>query len=201
MPTFSRRKRVERIFLSEVNLDEMRLALLATALILAQSAAPKCSWMCDDPVCEAVCKPVCQQPSCVFSLASCPLPPSCAADCTNAVYDGLTCPECATRCAPSTCANASIACEPPQCSWDCVKPKTCRRPVCELSCEKPTCSSNTTHPEPVYALRTGCPSAWRNASVVAVVAILASVQLLLGLVALLTMFSKNRGRRLEARYS
>jgi len=157
-------------------------ALVASTLLTARGA-PRCSWMCDDPVCEAVCTPVCEQPQCqcfvpATGTPQCTVNPTCSTSC-NTTYNGA-CPDCQTQCSASQlCETCDIVCPPLSCAWDCMKPTNCRQPVCELACEMPICSANITHmvTENGLLAQPGCGSAWDAVPVLATVSTLGTLLL------------------------
>jgi len=114
---------------------------------VAQTCHPECRYVCDDPVCKAVCFPVLTHP------IKCQLFPkyynehyttNCSHTCVEDVCEADSCPMCEVRCTPPKCApNCQIECEQIQTAWYCVKPeaKDCDPPRCELQCERPTCEA------------------------------------------------------------
>jgi len=139
----------------------MKLSLLilviasAAAVIASDKCHPECRWQCDDPICPAVCHPVCARPKCEMqcqeaACAQCTVhceQPECSVRCPKDMCEKEDCPKCETVCAPAECrttciapeANCAPLCEETQCNWACAKPSTCPRPKCELQCEKPKC--------------------------------------------------------------
>ncbi len=124
----------------------MKQILVFFLLVAAACATPQCSWLCDDPVCEATCLPVCKKPTCqiqceggVDPLAVCS-PLNCYSQCPPHSNETDFCPECAVKCNPVSCGSntCSPLCEELECSWQCFKP-FCLPPVCELQCERPAC--------------------------------------------------------------
>jgi len=117
----------------------MFILLLSLFLGVYSSCHPQCSWACDDPVCNATCTPVCQEPNCVFNI-TCNHSPSCAIQCPEDMCESDNCPACEVVCQPSSHFECgSILCAPVECSWSCEKPTNCPHPVCELQCEQPAC--------------------------------------------------------------
>lgn len=114
-------------------------------LLVAFSVAahPECRWACDDPVCSAICNPVCAAPVC---QVQCDVPgtaqacgqPICSTRCPPDQSEADSCPACETVCQPLPCA-CHVLCEATNCSWSCRKPGNCRQPRCELQCERPAC--------------------------------------------------------------
>ncbi len=114
------------------------------------AAHPECTWQCDDPICAADCIPVCEAPVCTYMCepvdditVTCKTP-QCHVSCPADQAEMDACPQCETICAPLKCkpaavANCSILCEETECSWWCVTPSDCPRPICELQCEAPAC--------------------------------------------------------------
>jgi len=166
----------------------MRRFWCLLAACAAAGAAPTCTWMCDDPVCDAVCTPVCQAPACFcLDADQCDIKPSCSVSC-NTTYDGYGCPNCVTQCVPDPACmgRCEIVCPQTQCAWDCIKPTNCPAPVCELQCEMPSCSANISHVKLLAdalggqqgggALAPGCAhNPWGQNSVIATVVVLAVV--------------------------
>lgn len=103
----------------------------------------QCRWACDDPVCEPICLPKCQEVLCEYQCnqtVTCNREPECevvCADSNNTMYDE-SCPLCETQCEEPEC-DCEILCEEPECGWDCIKSRSCRYPLCELTCERPAC--------------------------------------------------------------
>lgn len=125
------------------------MLLVLLAFVLGARADPACAWLCDSPVCEAVCTPVCTAPRCSYTCqpnnATFCYQPACWNDCSNAVFNATECPACETRCSqlqctpstpPSTC---QIECEALSCYWECRKPTNCPQPTCQLQCENYSC--------------------------------------------------------------
>lgn len=137
----------------------MWLALLP--FIIAATASdeeecPECRWMCDDPVCHAVCAPQCEATRCDvcqmvnntpvnchdvshYCRVQCP-PQQCAGTIDQ-------CPQCETVCPPlcgSDDDNCIIQCAETVCGWRCQKPRYCRKPICVLQCEAPACEASGT---------------------------------------------------------
>ena len=170
------------LYLLAANIKQERRAcvmrwslILCTALALADAAPPRCSWLCDDPSCDAICTPVCVTPACQCRVPAtgaleCDINPTCSTTC-NSTYNAA-CPDCEVHCVPSPlCASCNTVCPPLSCGWDCVKPTSCPPPRCELQCEQPACSANVTHGSSVSA-SPGCAASiapWRDSTVVATV--------------------------------
>lgn len=122
----------------------MFLLILIVSLCAAQ---PQCRYMCDDPVCPAVCAPLCERPVCQVchsdtGVQICLPTDACRVQCPSAIYYNNSCPQCETVC-PGTLCNSpdcQVFCEAPACSWQCRKPK-CPYPQCQLQCEEPVCPS------------------------------------------------------------
>jgi len=161
------------------------LLLLALAAFVAVSAEsdfmaavaeaegdchPECRWQCDDPVCPAVCHPVCERPKCQIhceetECAKCKIhcdKPQCNVRCPKDLCEKKDCPKCETVCSPANCRTQCEApnavctpmCEDTKCDWKCKKPTLCPRPKCELVCEKPACAY--VKPAPVNHTRSCC---------------------------------------------
>jgi len=130
----------------------MFLILLLVAL--ARCCHPECRYACDDPVCLAVCQPVCGPPRCDRCVNTtdgliCQPTNRCRVRCPANMCESDTCPQCETIC-PDLCigvANCSVLCQAVECAWQCEKPTQCPQPRCELQCEQPACHllSGTTH--------------------------------------------------------
>jgi hypothetical protein len=143
---------------------EMRMLVVALILVVLARGdddnRPRCSWQCDDPVCEAVCEAVCAKPVCVSACsvdgggddvvvnASACAPPVCVVTCPNADDADARdeCPQCETVCEPLVCdeeAQCAPLCEATRCEWACSAPTTatCAEPHCELVCESPACAA------------------------------------------------------------
>lgn len=120
------------------------LLLLLTSVALGN---PTCHWVCDDPVCEAVCTPICQPTVCNYICPGSPsafcYQPACWTSCAGAIFNATECPACETQCGELQCipstATCQIQCQPPECSWSCVKPLNCPQPTCQLQCENYAC--------------------------------------------------------------
>jgi len=118
---------------------------------------PECRWQCDDPVCPAVCHPVCERPKCQIhceetECAKCKIhcdKPQCNVRCPKDLCEKKDCPKCETVCSPANCRTQCEApnavctpmCEATKCDWKCKKPITCPKPKCELVCERPACDT------------------------------------------------------------
>lgn len=102
---------------------------------LAKGTGVQCTWAADDPVCEADCYPICNEPVCQFEL--CTETPSCRVTCSDQLATD-TCPSCEVHCNPYPGCGSPL-CESISCNWECIKPKNCRVPNFELSCELPAC--------------------------------------------------------------
>jgi hypothetical protein len=51
---------------------------------------------------------------------------------------------CEARCQPygnhqSSCSLCEIQCLQLDCSWNCIIPTTCQKPICQVSCISPSC--------------------------------------------------------------
>jgi hypothetical protein len=97
---------------------------------------PECRWLCDDPLCLAVCKPIFEQPVC--SCANPGVNPVCRVLCAQDQCEMDSCPQCEVQCDPNPNCGA-ITCEQLVSSWSCRKPSDCALPTCELQCELPFC--------------------------------------------------------------
>jgi hypothetical protein len=136
------------------------LLLVIFAIIGSTFAAechPDCRWQCDDPVCPAVCHPVCERPKCEISCDETPCakcqvhcePASCSVRCPKDMCEKDNCPKCETVCQPARCHTTCQApeptcnpvCEDTKCEWKCKKPTLCPKPKCELVCEKSKCAA------------------------------------------------------------
>ncbi len=116
--------------------------LFLLLLVLASAQTPLCGWQCDDPVCHAVCWPMCSPPACEFIGCSAgSAKPNCRVNCNTTVINAVDmCPLCETHCDPPP-APCTIQCEIPQCGWVCDKPMyNCPKPTCQLQCEQPACA-------------------------------------------------------------
>jgi len=133
---------------------------------------PECRWQCDDPVCPAVCHPVCERPKCQIQCeetecAKCTVhcdKPQCNVRCPKDLCEKKDCPKCETVCSPANCRTSCVApdpvctpmCEETKCDWKCKKPTTCPKPKCELQCDKPACEAK--EPQPIIARPRSCCS-------------------------------------------
>jgi hypothetical protein len=74
--------------------------LLLFFISCAFAQAPNCTYLCDDPVCPAICSPKCLSPNCTVS--GCPPsqcdPPTCFTQCAPVGNQSIsnTCPMCET---------------------------------------------------------------------------------------------------------
>lgn len=121
--------------------------LLLPSVVL--SCHPQCRWACDDPVCQAECYSVCQPPKCDVQCTggggtNCS--PNCWIHKNADQCESETCPQAEIKCAQLTgeaCTGCQVLCEPPVCSWHCIKPiYHCKEPTCVLQCERPACEYN-----------------------------------------------------------
>ncbi len=136
----------------------MMVFLLLFFISCAFAQSLNCTYMCDDPVCSAICTPKCLSPNCTVS--GCPPsqcdPPTCFTQCAPLGNQSITdtCPMCETVCFPLRCSPASsscvVLCEAPACGWNCRKPTKEECPInCEINCERPACEfsgSSFIHP-------------------------------------------------------
>jgi len=138
------------------------------SFVIARS--PQCSYLCDDPMCDAVCQiKIKSQPKCVIIYPSngvvSKILPTCSVRCTeidNETDISHSCPMCETICENPVCSpNCHVLCEPIVASYYCKKPLDCPKPRCELLCERPACESDyiednftneTTHTQQVTTL-------------------------------------------------
>lgn len=109
---------------------------------------PECTYQCNDVVCPASCKPICERPVCELcfnhtdNVVCEPITSGCITRCP--VLDQCEtdhCPSCETVC-NNLCNNNPICfiqCEAVQCAWECVAPTDCPLPECHLECELPAC--------------------------------------------------------------
>jgi hypothetical protein len=116
---------------------------------------PRCSWMCDDPICDAICTPICKPLDCHIVV----LNPNnddlssfnvnntrCQIQCADPIYDNIniksSCPQCQPLCERPICPSGGYECETvckyTECNWNCIKPN-CPKPTCELMCEIVAC--------------------------------------------------------------
>ena len=115
---------------------------------------PTCRYLSDDPVCHAVCAPVCAPAQCeVCQLTDNSTPVNCLdasqycrVQCPSPGAAIDECPQCETQCEPlcGSSDNCIIVCEAPDCGWRCQKPRNCPKPICELQCEAPACEASGT---------------------------------------------------------
>lgn len=143
---------------------------------------PECRWQCDDPVCPAICHPICERPKCEMKCDQTPCAectvhcakPKCSVRCPKDMCELESCPKCETICAPAECHTTckapepvcSPVCEDTKCEWKCKKPTTCPKPKCELQCEKPTCEAQTPEAAPAEPTCCGCTAAPNAAAAV-----------------------------------
>lgn len=119
--------------------------------VVAMACHPQCRYQCDDPVCSAVCQPVCATPNCeiVYKVGDgnyTTLPnysPTCTCSCANDGCEADQCPQCQALCEEFTSCPEGAICEihclPIQAYWYCQKPKDCPLPSCQSFCEQPSC--------------------------------------------------------------
>lgn len=133
------------------------IILLLPILVYSEGCHPVCSWICDNPICDAIVEPVCELPNCTVicqgeqNPSNC-LQRSCHIECPEDSCSLDSCPMCETICMSPICPesyNCVAMCEPTSCSWSVHKPRVCPRPQCELVCEQPAClamsNTNTIH--------------------------------------------------------
>jgi len=117
------------------------LIILSLFGLTVGACHPECRYACDDPVCPAICEPICEQPLCIFN-ETCSYSPQCSVVCPADMCESDACPACETHCNPSPIEECgSPLCEATNCYWKCRKPTEaeCPKPRCELSCEQPAC--------------------------------------------------------------
>lgn len=130
------------------------LVLLFFITTVTHAAHPECTYLCDSPVCSAVCEVQCQPPQCevvcdvggVEAGAALCATPMCVTQClTDDVSESDSCPVCQMLCEhPSCLPQAGLCetrCQPPSCGWHCSKPTNCPAPTCQLQCERPACEA------------------------------------------------------------
>ncbi len=128
---------------------------LFSATLFADPCEPRCSWLCDDPVCPAECSIQCPSPLC--PSPQCPDP-----DCTCASFEEArlsfcpgplesACPTCTAKIKGQNCHNSegercscNATCSVNGCFWQCQSPQYCPEPRCELQCEQPVCEGGKT---------------------------------------------------------
>lgn len=136
------------------------LLFVTLAATEATKCHPECRWACDDPICPAVCHPICERPRCQMQCqetqcAKCTVHcerPVCSVRCPKDMCEKESCPKCETVCSPAQCHTTcqapepvcSPVCEETRCDWKCRKPENCPKPKCQLQCQKPACESPTT---------------------------------------------------------
>jgi hypothetical protein len=110
---------------------------------------PNCSWVCDAPICPAVCEARCEPPVCNTNCPATCNPPICFNLCSGVNQSAVdACPTCETSCLPLQCnpvnASCQILCQAPSCGWYCSKPSlsACPAPICQLQCEQAFCESS-----------------------------------------------------------
>lgn len=113
---------------------------------LASSCHPECTWQCDDPVCPAICAPLCMPPSCQVcdnrtGTPVCQPYGACQISCPPNQCESDACPACEVQCTnPCRYPTCFVQCEEAQCAWQCQKP-SCPYPTCQLQCEAPACQA------------------------------------------------------------
>lgn len=130
------------------------LILIISSCLVSFEAIPECRWACDDPVCHAVCIPVCEPVKCqVFrndelnTLIE-DVDADCEIICDDSGDPSESCPLCETRCQKPVCPefeSCQVMCEGIKCAHQCDKPTNCQSPRCELVCERPACESTLEH--------------------------------------------------------
>ncbi len=124
----------------------MRLVTLCAAFLLVCGvlAHPTCSYICDDPVWNAVCEPDCKDPVCVYTTpCGRHEVPNMKIRCPKDMLEMDNCPQCETVTADDDTAECSayIQCEQTQCSWSCYNPGSPRKINCQEQCEQAACMS------------------------------------------------------------
>lgn len=122
------------------------IELLLILVSLVHCCHPECRYQCDDPVCLAICHPVCGPTICERCLNTteglvCLPTTRCHVRCPTDMCESDSCPQCETIC-PDLCVGVpgcSILCQAVECAWQCEKPTQCPLPRCELQCEAPAC--------------------------------------------------------------
>jgi hypothetical protein len=119
-------------------------ALFVLLLIGLVAGDLACSYECDDPVCNATCKPKCKDWNCTFTCplsSECDDKPDCRIKCLDGADPSAECPLCEVFCEKPRreCRGCEPLCEEVECGWgECEKP-VCEQPHCELQCPEPAC--------------------------------------------------------------
>lgn len=137
------------------------LVALVTLLFAALAAAenPECRYVQTTfPTCNTTCTATCTEPVCttVCVQNECTAKPRCEHDCTGAVYDNTTCPDCPLACEPLACHvedDCTPNCDLGNCSWACkpVASTLCRYPRFELQCDPTYCEETAGASLPLIA--------------------------------------------------
>lgn len=133
----------------------MSVFILFTFISIINNCHPECAWSCDDPVCPATCKPICNE----YNCSRCFINPDtnetyscekiyvgCAISCPSDQCEDSSCPVCALSCNPNLCngePNCIVLCQELECNWACSKPLDCPYPKCILQCDQPACGSTS----------------------------------------------------------
>jgi len=113
--------------------------ILLVLFSVGDSCHPQCRYLCDDPVFNATCTPVCVEPDCIY-YPTCDYSPVCTVRCPEDMCESDSCPACETVCEPSNHIECNlIVCAPPNCTWSCVKPANPPPIHCEVQCERSAC--------------------------------------------------------------
>lgn len=108
---------------------------------------PLCYYECSNPVCPAVCEPICSAPNCQICVnntnsSDCsPWSSHCYVNCPIDQCESDECPACEVMCPVPQCPpgkHCYVQCTELHCTWKCMKPN-CPYPVCVLQCEAPSC--------------------------------------------------------------
>lgn len=132
----------------------MRFILVLVAFIVACLATPECRYLCDDPVWQAICEPVCLDPVCEYTTPCGEhATPNMKIMCPSDMLALESCPQCEVVTGDDDTAECSayIECEAIQCSWECHNPGSPRVLQCQEQCELPACAlSNSVRRRSVF---------------------------------------------------
>ena len=144
-------------------MSKFQISVIALFLIaLAFACHPQSRWLCDnpcgawecnDPVCDVICEPICNNTCmCHNPTTNSSYPLKCYEVCPPDQCEADSCPACETHCPKSCRSGFDALCEATSCDWSCRANTSCPYPECEqisttwTSCPEPRCELQSEKP-------------------------------------------------------